>query len=284
MAQISSRAKRAREPLAELPRTLPRDRAAAPLAPGAPEDLDELSALWRSATVDLATEDVASALNDAELDALLGETPLPQAHDEPPRGASGESLPSSLEPGAGAARFKGVAKLKNGRYQACIHRGGKREHLGTFDTAVEAAVAVEVAVAAVAVVTAGDAEGLRLHVSSRSGTGYLGVRREPSGSYQAKLTRGGKTQILGMFDTAVEAARAFARAAGPPPEEPDVTEAEGLRLHLSSTSPTGYMGVSEEPSGRFRARYKYGGHAYNLGLFDTAVEAAVAVACRFSRM
>ena len=52
-----------------------------------------------------------------------------------------------------------------------------------------------------------------------------------------------------------------------------VTEVDGLQLHLSSRSETGYLGVRLSKSDdRFRAE-----HAdTNLGTFDTAVEAAVA--------
>ena len=53
-----------------------------------------------------------------------------------------------------------------------------------------------------------------------------------------------------------------------------VKEAEGYKLHLSSTfNDTGYKGVREEGS-RYRARYA----GESLGLFDTAVKAAVAYA------
>ena len=55
-------------------------------------------------------------------------------------------------------------------------------------------------------------------------------------------------------------------------EEPDVVrEAEGLRLHLSSKSNTGYMGVRKQ-RGRYEARVK---KSERLGSFDSAVEAAV---------
>ncbi|EOD08643.1 hypothetical protein EMIHUDRAFT_217386 [Emiliania huxleyi CCMP1516] len=55
------------------------------------------------------------------------------------------------------------------------------------------------------------------------------------------------------------------------------TEAEGLRLHLSSTSATGYKGVSRD-EGRFRAIREVDGRRVSLGCFATAVEAAVAYA------
>jgi len=58
-------------------------------------------------------------------------------------------------------------------------------------------------------------------------------------------------------------------------------EAEGLRLHLSSSSATGYKGVSKGEGGnlgRFRAQTYTGGESSHLGFFDTAVDAAVAYA------
>mmetsp|Transcript_35410 Transcript_35410/g.113825 ORF Transcript_35410/g.113825 Transcript_35410/m.113825 type:complete len:314 (-) Transcript_35410:106-1047(-) len=59
------------------------------------------------------------------------------------------------------------------------------------------------------------AEGLRLHVSSSSNTGYKGVYAHPSGRYEASRnkTRGGRRKVyIGLFRTAVEAAVAYARA------------------------------------------------------------------------
>ncbi|EOD15343.1 hypothetical protein EMIHUDRAFT_211503 [Emiliania huxleyi CCMP1516] len=55
------------------------------------------------------------------------------------------------------------------------------------------------------------------------------------------------------------------------------TEAEGLRLHLSSRGATGYKGVSKH-KGRFRAIHEVDGRRVSLGCFATAVEAAVAYA------
>ena len=52
-----------------------------------------------------------------------------------------------------------------------------------------------------------------------------------------------------------------------------VREAEGFRLHLSSRAATGYLGVSEI-DGRFSAKKD----GTTIGYYDTAVEAAVAVA------
>ena len=128
-----------------------------------------------------------------------------------------------------------------------------------------------------------EAEGLRLHLSSSSSTGYKGVYKGDSrnGRFEAKHRVAGRQVTVGRFDTAVEAAVAFARAVGEyqPPAPPTVgTEAEGLRLHLSSSNPSGYKGVVKHASGRFEARHKVDGRQVYLAVLDTAVEAAVAYA------
>lgn len=58
--------------------------------------------------------------------------------------------PASYAENAAAARrmpdsFRGVLQLPSGRWRAAIRRHGKREHLGTFDTDVEAAAAYDAA-------------------------------------------------------------------------------------------------------------------------------------------
>jgi len=61
-----------------------------------------------------------------------------------------------------------------------------------------------------------------------------------------------------------------------------VAEAEGLQLHLSSKSATGYKGVRQDAGvlsgGGYRAGHMVGGISRHIGTFDTAVEAAVAYA------
>ena len=68
-----------------------------------------------------------------------------------------------------------------------------------------------------------EAEGLRLHLSDTNASGYKGVVEQKNGRFQAQLWRGDKTEQLGYYDTAVEAAVAYARAVGPlaaRPEQP----------------------------------------------------------------
>ena len=220
-----------------------------------------------------------------------------------------------------------------------------------------------------------EVEGVRLHLSSRSSSGYKGVFKHGSGRFQVqRRDKDGRQLYLGLFDTVVEAAVAYARAVGRPravgspcaveqpaagqPEDPaahralvlppgwskitdfgkvkgyrgpagervasikeawrqleardraeeegsdsdsdsdsdeegdeaeaeeaaedheegPVRQAEGLCLHLSSSSSTGYKGVCQV-SGRFKAqRRAEDGRLLYLGYFDTAVEAAVAYA------
>ena len=60
--------------------------------------------------------------------------------------------------------------------------------------------------------------------------------------------------------------------------ETPVAEADGVLLHLSGKSTTGYAGVSKLATGRFRAQHYVGGKQVRLGHFGTAVQAAVAYA------
>ena len=71
---------------------------------------------------------------------------------------------------------------------------------------------------------------------------------------------------------------AAATAAPPPPPALPVAEAEGLRLHLSSSNNTGYKGVYQSTSNIFVAKRAASGRQVSLGQFGTAVEAAVAYA------
>ena len=99
-----------------------------------------------------------------------------------------------------------------------------------------------------------------------------------------------RTRDLGTSDTAVQAALAYARAkleiaarefvppAPPAPPPGLVEEAEGVRLHLSGKSATGYKGVSLQENGRFHVRARLKGSRAALGTYDTVVQAALAYA------
>ena len=220
-----------------------------------------------------------------------------EAPAPPPRAVVGAALVAKAEglrlhlSSSSATGYRGV--FKNGsRFQAKQQVDGRQVCYGYFGTAVEAAVAyaravgedtpavaAEPAVVAAEAEVVAEAEGLRLHLSSNSATGYKGVH-EQSGRFQAKHKVDRRNQSLGFFGTAVEAAVAYARAVGAPPAV--AAEAEGLRLHLSSSSATGYKGVYTSGRGvygsRFRAQHTVGRETVCYGYFGTAVEAAVAYA------
>ena len=66
----------------------------------------------------------------------------------------------------------------------------------------------------------------------------------------------------------------------PPPQDNGtfLTEAGGYKLFTSKASATGYTGVRATQNGRFRAERKVDGECIYLGYYDTALEAAIAVA------
>ena len=137
------------------------------------------------------------------------------------------------------------------------------------------------------------AGGLRLHTSAISKSGYLRVYHKPrkAGNFQARRQ---DESVIGYYPTAEEAAIAFAREMGEapdpedpahaPPEDPArvVEYAEGMRLHLSKGSTTGYHGVTLNKRGRDRPYESQlkprgsGGRTVGLGAYATAIEAAVA--------
>ncbi|EOD41433.1 hypothetical protein EMIHUDRAFT_448797 [Emiliania huxleyi CCMP1516] len=155
--------------------------------------------------------------------------------------------------------YKNVGKLPSGRYQAApaaplvTEAEGLQLHLSSSTSTGYSGVRADRS----RFKAQRRAEGLRLHLSSSNATGYKGVY-EHSGRFKAQRRVGGRLGSIGKFDTAVEAAVAYARAVGEyqPPAPPTVaTEAEGLRLHLSSSGGTGYKGVARRPSGRFSAQH-----------------------------
>ena len=121
----------------------------------------------------------------------------------------------------------------------------------------------------------------------------------PSKPFQAKLTHGRRTEYLGMFATAEEAALAVARFLGPegvaaalaPPEpapvpQPTMTAAEahaaaaaeGLVL-LRADNAAGFKFVYPKSGNNpFKAHPYHCGRQHDLGSFATAEEAALAVA------
>ncbi|EOD32445.1 hypothetical protein EMIHUDRAFT_122983 [Emiliania huxleyi CCMP1516] len=189
--------------------------------------------------------------------------------------------------------YKGVTKRVSGRFEAQRKVGGRAVSLGTFDSAVEAAVAYARAVAADAPAAAAAAAASTAAPTAAPPAAPAADVLEPPHGLGLDASAAGRAEetavvLSGMglpshggegsadsaavqTDSDKEAAAALLRAG-------IVAEAEGLQLHLSSSSSTGYKGVREPRTGRFEAQRKVGGRAVSLGTFDSAVEAAVAYA------
>lgn len=131
-------------------------------------------------------------------------------------------------------------------------------------------------------------DGIALHLSSRSATGYAGVtfrRSRRAKPYRAKAP-GGK-MLLGDFATALEAAVCYAnhvsmyRSPASPVQSTAVLDSgEVIALYLTQRSSTGYCGVSRLPSRTacpFVARLGPSTADY-IGCFPTALDAALAYA------
>ncbi|EOD31629.1 Hypothetical protein EMIHUDRAFT_231600 [Emiliania huxleyi CCMP1516] len=209
--------------------------------------------------------------------------------------------------------YQGVYNLASGRFEAKRKVDGRTVHLGYFATAVEAAVAYARAMSEASAVAAsasksappaepagetilcgrtherdGGAIGCVLpaghagqHAFTLQGKRARCVKRpfDPTDVEAEERSKGASRQDGEESEVEVEAAAGKAALAGSEAmssQEAPVAEAEGLRLHLSSSS-TGYLAVYEQ-SGRFQAQHRVDGRHVYVGLFDTAVEAAVAYA------
>jgi len=111
---------------------------------------------------------------------------------------------------------------------------------GAFAAAGAAAGAATSAVVA-------EAEGLRLHLSSGSVTGYKGVCKD-RGRFQARHWMDGSLAHLGNFYTAAEAAVAYARAVGQGPTEAEVApRAEAAKRRRRGEAPRWGVSIRDHP-------------------------------------
>ncbi|KAK1614911.1 hypothetical protein QYE76_020428 [Lolium multiflorum] len=222
--------------------------------------------------------------------------------------------PAAPRPDA-RTEFRGVSRTLNGTYGAQIWDSKWKcsVSLGTFGTAVEAARAYDAAavelhgVSAVTNFMASDersgqsAGSVKMQVKKRAAarpeawTEFLGVRRQPSGKYSARIwdQKMKCTLSLGSFGTAVDAARAYDAAAvelnGPTAvtnfnASGELSSQAARRVRMKLEKPaesrldawTEFRGVSRQPSGKYSARIwdQKMKCAVSLGRFGTAEEAA----------
>ena len=146
-------------------------------------------------------------------------------------------------------------------------------------------------------------DGLPLHMSARNATGYKNVFASGN-EFVVNHWQNGRTQHLGYYPTALEAAIAYAQhlnhiasvqqaeAAGQPPPPPLppqkkapknplpdlVTEYDGVQLWLSDRSSTGYKCVYKNGTGYSVDIGAGDGRMQHVGSYRTALEGAVAYA------
>jgi len=236
---------------------------------------------------------------------------VPLTADQARAAAAAEGL--ELVPSqSGETGYRGVYK-KGGGFEARVRENGTKLCLGTFRTAIEAALCyarhigaeraeAEAAEAKAVVVpltadqarAAAAAEGLELVPSQSGETGYRGVYKN-GGGFEAKVRENGTVRYLGTFQTAIEAALCYARHIGAERAEAEAAEAkavvvpltadqaraaaaaEGLELVPSQSGETGYRGVCKKGGG-FVAKVRENGTVRYLGTFQTAIEAALCCA------
>ena len=241
--------------------------------------------------------------------------PRPLTADEARAAAVAEGLelvPSS----SGQTGFKRVKKSR-GRYVVTIYENGKTCYLGTFATPEEAALcyarhvgaeraaaeAAEASVAGPRPLTADEAraaaaaEGLELVPSSRSETGFKGVRKS-GGRFEVLIRENGKQRYISTFATPEEAALCYARHVGAERAATEAAEArdngqqpltadearaaaaaEGLELVPSASGQTGFRGVTQpRVSGRYVVMIYENGKPRYIGTFATPEEAALCYA------
>ena len=184
------------------------------------------------------------------------------------------------------------AIIQGNKYQARIMTDGKGKHLGSYDTAKQAAKVY-------------DKEAIKLHrplsklnypkkapdgytpiqqpLRSTNTVGYRGIYKSGK-KFKSEIKIGGKKTYLGTYDTAKEAAIVYDRATLKANKStsllnfPDMVhnlDVEPKRKKYKRSS-TGYRGVQKTKNGKFSARIDINGRTKGIGTFETSIKAAVA--------
>ena len=184
------------------------------------------------------------------------------------------------------------------KFVAKVRDGGKRVHLGRFNTAEEAATAYArseygradaakllqprsaLTAAGLEAIRQAEREGLTLTASSNNSTGYKGVtfcpKQKGTKKYMLEVTAGGKSVLIGYFATAEQAALFYARReAGrdtsdltvppPPPPPPEPSSAAGAEaVRQAEREGLTLVTSSNSNSGYRGVTFKQGSKKYEL--------------------
>ena len=95
-----------------------------------------------------------------------------------------------------------------------------------------------------------EAQGYQLHLERRNRTGYKGVYYDQLGFRAKRVINGTQEYVNGCFETAVEAAAAYAKAVAERPEGRRGQRAEGRELRAEQREGRGQRAEEEQPEGR----------------------------------
>jgi hypothetical protein len=106
----------------------------------------------------------------------------------------------------------------------------------------------------------------------------IGIAETPSGRWRAEICQGGTCLYLGTFDTELEAAQAYDKAARLIPGKISNFPSRQNEVVVvgAPASVRRYKGIFKTASGRWQVQMKQGGKTVHLGTFDTELEAAQA--------
>ena len=191
-----------------------------------------------------------------------------------------------------ATGYFGVSLRPSKRFCARVYDYPNHVSLGTYDTAKQAAEAYDAAVIKLGrpllklnfpgKVPPGYTP-MQQRLPSNNTSGYRGVSKKLKEGYQAFLRMNGTKKHLGFFNTRKQAAVAYDHAVHKHGQRTSWLNFPTMKHNLNKepkgrkkqkVSATGFRGVQELPSGRYRAKIRIDGKPTSLGTFDTKKEAA----------